>query len=73
MDLDKVRLAGGVETPRATKIRKRDTRKGLLTRHDPAVHKQLKQLALDNDTDVQGLVEEALNMLFLKYQRQAIA
>ena len=40
---------------------------------DPAVGKQLRQLALDNDTTVQALLEEALNDLFLKHGKFPIA
>jgi hypothetical protein len=40
---------------------------------DPAVGKQLRQIALDNDTTVQALLEEALNDLFLKYGKSPIA
>ncbi|MFO5494855.1 MAG: ribbon-helix-helix domain-containing protein [Cuspidothrix sp.] len=35
--------------------------------------KQLRQLALDNDTTVQALLEEALNDLFLKHGKSPIA
>jgi hypothetical protein len=34
---------------------------------DPAVSRQLKQLALDHDKTVQSLLAEALNDLFEKY------
>ena len=70
--LDKIRMAGGVEKP-SKKVRTSERRKQLLTRHDPVVVKQLKQIAVEKDTDVQALMEEAINMLFLKYQRQPIA
>lgn len=40
---------------------------------DPAVARQLKQLALDYDTTVQGLLSEALNDLFEKYHNRPIA
>lgn len=40
---------------------------------DPAVARQLKQLALDRDTTVQNLLAEALNDLFEKHQMQPIA
>lgn len=49
-------------------------KKALTTYHDPAVSKQLKQLALDLDREsIQSLVEEALNDLFQKYRRPTIA
>ena len=40
---------------------------------DPTVTRQLKQIALDNDTTVQALLTEALNELFLKYNKQPLA
>lgn len=40
---------------------------------DPAVTKQLKQLALDDDTTLQALLAEAINDLFLKYGKKPIA
>ena len=40
---------------------------------DPAVSKQLKQIALDRDTTVQALLGEALNDLFQKYDKSPIA
>ncbi|MBD2336139.1 hypothetical protein H6G64_03920 [Calothrix sp. FACHB-156] len=40
---------------------------------DPAVSKQLKQLALEQDTTVQGLFAEAVNDLFEKYGKKPIA
>ena len=33
---------------------------------DPAVSKQLKQLALEHDTTVQALLAEALDLLFVE-------
>lgn len=40
---------------------------------DPAVARQLKQLALDNDATVQSLLTEALNDLFVKYNKKPLA
>lgn len=40
---------------------------------DPAVSRQLKQLALDEDKTVQYLLAEALNDLFVKYNHKPIA
>ncbi|WP_408605848.1 ribbon-helix-helix domain-containing protein [Mastigocladopsis repens] len=40
---------------------------------DPAVSRQLRQLALEQDTTVQGLLAEALNDLFEKYGKKPIA
>jgi hypothetical protein len=40
---------------------------------DPEVSKQLKQIALDNDASVQDLLTEALNDLFVKHGKSAIA
>jgi hypothetical protein len=51
----------------------RDGTKAITAHADPAVSKQLRQLALDEDTNVQALVHEALNLLFEKYQLPMIA
>ena len=40
---------------------------------DPAVTRQLKQLALDRESTVQNLLAEALNDLFAKHNKQRIA
>lgn len=40
---------------------------------DPAVSRQLRQLALERDDTVQGLLAEAINDLFVKYHRNPIA
>jgi hypothetical protein len=40
---------------------------------DPAVSRQLKQLALDQDSNVQELLTEALNDLFTKHRMNPIA
>lgn len=40
---------------------------------DPAVQKQLRQMALDDDTTVQELLREALNDLFTKHNKKPLA
>jgi hypothetical protein len=40
---------------------------------DPAVSRQMKQIALDNDTSIQELLREALNDLFQKHGKSTIA
>ena len=46
----------------------------LITGHfDPAVSKQLKLLAINNDSTVQAMLAEALNDLFEKYGKPPIA
>ncbi len=40
---------------------------------DPAVQRQIRQMALDKDSTVQELLREALNDLFIKYNRNPIA
>jgi predicted ArsR family transcriptional regulator len=40
---------------------------------DPPAHKQLKQLSLDRDTNVETLLVEAINDLFKKYGKPPIA
>jgi hypothetical protein len=39
----------------------------------PEVNKQLKQIALDKDSNIQALLAEALNLLFKKYGHPPIA
>jgi hypothetical protein len=51
----------------------RDGTRAITAHADPAVSKQIRQLALDEDTSVQALVHEALNLLFEKYGRPQIA
>lgn len=40
---------------------------------DPAAHKQLKGLAVDNDSTTEALLTEAINDLFAKYGKARIA
>jgi Antitoxin-like ribbon-helix-helix len=40
---------------------------------DPAVSRQLKQMALDQDSSIQALLREALNDLFEKHHKKPIA
>ena len=51
----------------------RQGKKAITGHFDPAVSKQLRQIALDRDTTVQALLGEALNDLFLKYGESPIA
>lgn len=51
----------------------RQGKKAIAGHFDPAVSKQLKQLALEQDTTVQALLAEALNDLFEKYEKKPIA
>jgi hypothetical protein len=60
--------------PRPSSTPSRVGKKALITYHDPAVSKQLHQMRLDLDrASIQSLVEEALDELFKKYKRPAIA
>ena len=51
----------------------RQGKKAITGHFDPAVSRQLRQLALDNGTTVQALLGEALNDLFVKHRRNPIA
>lgn len=48
-------------------------KKAVTGHFDPAVSRQLKQLALDLDTTVQALLAEALNDLFEKHNSNPLA
>jgi hypothetical protein len=50
----------------------RDGRRLIAGHFDPKVAKQLKLLAAEEDTTVQALLEEALNLLFVKKGRGTI-
>jgi hypothetical protein len=51
----------------------RQGKKTIAGHFDPAVSKQLHQIALDEDSSVQALLTEALNDLFIKRGRPPIA
>jgi len=51
----------------------RQGKKAITGFFDPAVSRQLKQLALNDDKTVQLLITEALNDLFVKYNQKPIA
>jgi hypothetical protein len=51
----------------------RQGKKTIAGHFDPAVSKQLREIALAEDTSVQELLREALNDLFLKRNRPPIA
>jgi hypothetical protein len=72
---DLIRGLTGVETPRAPAKRKdpRENLKAIISWHLPEVRKQLKEIALHEGVTTQALMEEALNDLFLKKGRPAIA
>jgi hypothetical protein len=48
-------------------------KKTLIGYFDPGVVKQMKQIALDRDTTIQNLLREAINDLFRKYKKPAVA
>jgi hypothetical protein len=51
----------------------REGKKAIVGYFDPAVSRQLKQIALDEETNLQDLLKEAINDLFLKKGKPAIA
>jgi hypothetical protein len=63
--------------PETSTIRdERSSRQGkkIISGHfDPAVSRQLKQLALDQNSNIQALLAEALNDLFIKHGRKPLA
>lgn len=48
-------------------------KKAITCYFDPAVSKQLRQIALDRDVSLQDLFAEALNDLFQKYKKPTLA
>lgn len=53
---------------RGRPARRRRRAKALLLRLDPAVHRRLRMLAVERDTTAQALAEEALRLLFERYE-----
>lgn len=51
----------------------RQGKKGITGFFDPSVSRQMRQLALDQNKTIQGLLQEALNDLFSKYGKPPIA
>ena len=54
-------------------VTSREGKKAIAGFFDPAVSRQLKQIGLERDTNVQELMREAFNDLFEKYGRSRIA
>lgn len=60
------------ETSKAARPSRQQTK--LIGGHfDPIVSRQLRQLALDENSTVQALLAEALNDLFVKYGKKPLA
>ena len=57
----------------ATKPPSRTGKRIIAGHFDPAVVRQLKQMALDSDTTIQAFLSEALNDLFIKHGQKPIA
>jgi len=51
----------------------REGKKAITGFFDPAVSRQLKQIALEEDSNIQALLREALNDLFIKRGKSPIA
>ena len=62
------------ETPvKSTKSKSRSGTRAVGGHFPPEVQKQLKMIAVENDTTNQLLLAEALNLLFQKYDKPPIA
>lgn len=57
----------------ATHAPSRRGKKALIGYFDPGVSKQLKQMALNQDSSIQELLREALNDFFQKHKKPNIA
>lgn len=58
---------------RRTTAPSREGRKMIAGYFDPAVSKQLRALAVEEDTTTQALLGEALNLLFQNYKKPPVA
>jgi hypothetical protein len=61
------------QTPQKFSRPSREGKKLIAAHVDPKVARQLKLIAVEDDTTVQALLEEALNLLFVKKGRAPIA
>ncbi len=69
----KTQSTAQTESPqRAKQPPSRQGKKAITGHFAPAVSRQLKQIALDHDTTVQALLAEALNDLFVKYDKKPL-
>ena len=59
--------------PSANTAPSREGKKAVTGFFDPAVSRQLKQIALEEDSNIQALLREALNDLFIKRGKSPIA
>jgi hypothetical protein len=59
--------------PSANLAPSREGKKAITGFFDPAVSRQLKQIALEEDSNIQALLREALNDLFTKRGKSPIA
>ncbi len=66
---------GGVVEPKVTAAAQdlRKDQKQIITWHHKAVKAALKQLAAEQDTTIQKLMAEAINMLLVKHGKGPIA
>jgi hypothetical protein len=72
--LQEIAAIGGVVQPKRTEpVDTRKDQKQIVTWHNKAVRNALKQLAMEQETTIQKLVAEALNMLFIKHGKGPIA
>jgi Antitoxin-like ribbon-helix-helix len=72
--LQEVASIGGVVQPvHKAPVAARKDQKQIITWHNKAVKAALKQLAVEQDTTVQKLVADAINMLFVKHGKGPIA
>ena len=60
-------------SPSANTAPSREGKKAVTGFFDPAVSRQLKQIALEEDSNIQALLREALNDLFAKRGKSPIA
>lgn len=73
-DIAELERLGGVVAPKhKSQEEARRDQKQITTWHDKAVKAQLRQIAAEQDTTMQRLMAEAINMVFTKYGKGPIA
>jgi len=70
---NEVALPSVARHPSGNMAPSREGKKAITGFFDPAVSRQLKQIALEEDSNIQALLREALNDLFTKRGKSPIA
>jgi hypothetical protein len=69
--LDKIEVLGGIAKPK--RLTGRSDKNAIISWHGPEVRKILRQIAYEQETTQQKIMQEALNLVFAKYGKPQVA